>query len=230
MVRSLTDVRQAIVGEPATGGQPGLSAGRLSATMVTLIREAGLVIGADGGTGLAFSAGRIPDLVVGDLDSLTEADRVRLADEGVPIETAPTDKDQTDGELALLAALERGADEVVLVGAIGGRLDHSLGNVGLLVAASRLGVSAWIEDDGVEIHHIGASGSLEVRDRKERTLSLVPFGYEKAQVSVSGVRWPLDGEELDLANTRALSNLITHDVCVIEVEKGAVVSLVSADT
>ena len=104
-----------------------------------------LVIAADGGARHADDLGVVIDLWVGDGDSLGEAGLTALAATGVPIELSRPDKDETDTELAVRAALARGADRLVIVGALGGpRVDHALANVGLLALAELAGRPAVI--------------------------------------------------------------------------------------
>ena len=91
-----------------------------------------LVIAADGGANWCAAWGWQPDLVIGDMDSLDEAVAVRLQADGVAFVRHPVEKDETDLELALRAAVERGADEIVVAAALGGRIDHTLGNLALL--------------------------------------------------------------------------------------------------
>ena len=95
--------------------------------------EVGLIVAADGGWDKAAAIGLVPDLLVGDADSLAEERFAELAAAGVPIERSPVAKDESDTELAILAALRRGATHVTVLGALGGkRFDHALANVGLL--------------------------------------------------------------------------------------------------
>ena len=92
-----------------------------------------LIVAADGGWDKAAALGLRPALLVGDADSLPEDRFAALAAQGVPIERSPAAKDESDAELALLAALRRGATHVTILGALGGgRFDHALANVGLL--------------------------------------------------------------------------------------------------
>ena len=104
-------------------------------SLAQLVRPDDYLVGADGGTAHCVAIGRRPHVVVGDLDSIDPALLERLATEGVAVERHPPAKDQTDLELAIERALRDGADEVILAGATGGRLDQTLAN--LLILAQR---------------------------------------------------------------------------------------------
>src|SRR5512135_2629982 len=97
-----------------------------------LIRRDDEILCADGGTRHALALELKPATVIGDLDSITEAERRRLEGEGVAFRKHPRDKDETDLQLALHDALERAPSAILIVGALGERLDHTLGNIGLL--------------------------------------------------------------------------------------------------
>jgi len=115
----------------ADGDVPSL--GTLDSAWPGWDRGVDLVVAADGGWDKAEALGLRPDLLVGDADSLPEARFLALAADGVTIERSPTTKDESDAELAVIAALRRGATHITVLGALGGkRFDHALANVGLL--------------------------------------------------------------------------------------------------
>src|SRR5688572_13072696 len=110
-----------------------VASGELVATDVAWLDAADTVIAADGGAGALDRIGRRPDLLVGDIDSVDPALVEWLASGGMPIERHPADKEASDTELAVTAALDAGASEIVILGAVGGdRLDHELANLLLL--------------------------------------------------------------------------------------------------
>ncbi|MBA2373424.1 MAG: thiamine diphosphokinase, partial [Chloroflexi bacterium] len=143
----------------------------------------GLVVAADGGARHAAALGLRLDLWVGDGDSVGDGALRELAGEGVAIERAPIDKDESDTELAIRAAIDRGADGVVILGAFGGRrLDHTLANVGLLALPSLAGRAAALLDAAARIRLLRAPGDgiararLDLSGRVGDLVSLVPFG------------------------------------------------------
>jgi thiamine pyrophosphokinase len=185
--------------------------------------ERDLLVAADGGARNARTLGLVPDLVVGDADSLTpgELDDLRVAD--IPIELSPAMKDATDLELAVDAAIERGATELVIVGAFGGRLDHALGNIALLARPSLQGRSATMLDGTTRLGYLSAAApaagadGVDARSPVRRDLpgrvgdlvSLLPLGGGADGVTTHGLQYPLRDEPLTLGSTRGVSNVRT---------------------
>ena len=174
----------------------------------------GVVIAADGGARHAAALGVAIDLWVGDGDSIDEADLAALAATGVRIERSPPDKDESDTELAIGAALGLGADGIVIVGALGGRrIDHALVNIGLLAMPELAGRSATIVDDRTRIQLIRAPGpdggpvERRLHGRPGDLVSLLPFGSDVEGVTTDGLVYPLADEPLRSGRARGLSNV-----------------------
>jgi thiamine pyrophosphokinase len=196
-----------------------------------------LVIAADGGARHAADLGVVIDLWVGDGDSLGEAGLTALAATGVPIELSRPDKDETDTELAVRAALKRGADRLVIVGALGGpRVDHALANVGLLALAELAGRPAVILETRSRISLLRATGGPtgEVRmtlggapgDR----VSLLPQGDDVQGVTTDGLTFSLFDEPLALGSTRGVSNVVGRRGASVAVRSGLLLVIESPAT
>ena len=167
-----------------------------------------LVIGADGGAAHAVALGWQPDLVIGDLDSLAPRDADRLARAGVPIERWPVDKDQSDLELALRAALRRSPGPVTILGALGGpRLDHALAAVWLLALPAARGRSVTLLDATRRVRLLRGPGALELLGRAGDLVTLLPFGAPARGVRTTGLAYALDGATLAFGPSRGLSNV-----------------------
>jgi thiamine pyrophosphokinase len=196
----------------ADGDVPGRAA--LDAAWPGWDREIFLVVAADGGWDKAVSLGLRPDLLVGDADSLPEARFAQLAAEGVPIERSPTAKDESDTELALLAALRRGAAHVTVLGALGGvRFDHALANVGLLDIPHPDAAAVELLDGSTRIRLIrapaadGGAVSCALDGRKGDLVSLLPLSVPARGVTTDGLLYPLRDETLPAGPARGLSNV-----------------------
>jgi thiamine pyrophosphokinase len=188
-----------------------------------LIQSDDILYAADGGTRHALALGLLPSLVIGDLDSLASEDLRDLEAKGVQLLQHPRDKDKTDLELALDYALESGHCEIIIVGALGGRLDQTLGNLALL-SSDRLSAFDIRLDDGVEEAFFMRSRS-EIRGRPSDIISLIPWGGNVTGIRTQGLRWPLGSETLFPNRTRGISNEMSQETASIILETGLLLVL-----
>ncbi len=181
------------------------------------LRHADLVICADGGVRNAHALGVSPHVVIGDFDS---ADKRMLAwarRRGARLMTYPREKDQTDTELALEYALESGATEVDLVGVLGGRIDHALANVALLIRAAGQHRRARILDGRTELF---LAEGQPIPGRVGDLVSLLPLSERVEGVATQGLRYPLVNSALSLASTLGISNEIVDAPATVHVGRG----------
>lgn len=186
----------------------------------------GLVVAADGGALVAESLGFTPDLVVGDGDSLGAAGVAAFRARGIDVALARTDKDESDTELAVLAALERDADAVTIVAAFGGRLDHTLANIWLLALPALDGRPAELLDGATRVTLISALDGLAVRcvlgaGRAGDLVSLLPLGGDVEAIVTEGLVYPLRSEPLRIGPSRGLSNVRAPGDTEVAVTVGA---------
>jgi len=163
------------------------------------------LICADGGGRAALAAGLKPDLVVGDFDSLSEAELAALAASGAALERHPRQKDQTDLELALRRALVDGATDIVVLGGLGGRLDHTLANAMLLALPGLTGGRARLASGAETLFVLSGRETLTLDGQPGDTVSLLPLG-EAAGIVTSGLAYPLRNETLRVGPARGVSN------------------------
>ncbi len=181
-----------------------------------------LVIAADGGLHKAGALGLVPDLVVGDGDSLAPGELDDLSRHGIEVQLHPRSKDASDTELAVREAVRRGAADVTLIGALGGvRFDHALANV-LLLAAPDIEAGLAIVDGPTTIRVVGRRGPerLDVDGAVGDILSLLPLSEVVTGVGATGCAYPLDGATLRLGSTLGLSNELLSSRAVVAVEGG----------
>jgi thiamine pyrophosphokinase len=180
-----------------------------------------LVVAADGGARLAPSLGVGIDRWVGDGDSLDDAGLEALREGGVRVEVAPSEKDESDTELAVRAALEAGATEIVILGALGGaRFDHALANVGLLALPALRGPAASLLSAAARVRLLEGPAALNLSGRVGDLVSLLPFGGAVAGVRTEGLQYPLRHERLPAGPARGLSNVRTAPTARISIESG----------
>ena len=184
----------------------------------------GLVVAADGGARLAPELGLRIDRWVGDGDSLGETGLAELRAAGIPVEQARPDKDESDTELAVRVALEAGAAEVVILGALGGlRFDHALANVALLALPALLGRTACLLGPEARVRLLAGPGELDLDGRVGDIVSLLPLGADVDGVVTVGLRYPLHGEALRAGPARGLSNVRTASAASVAVRSGRLV-------
>lgn len=173
------------------------------------------VIAADSGMIHALPLGLKAELWVGDFDSASQ--ELQLVFAHIPREEHPVGKDFTDGELAIEAALARGADRLILVGAMGGQTDQTIAHMLLGLRLAQQGITTLLSSGYEEAYPL-LPGNLQLDLPLHSKLSLLPLGGF-AGLSIRGVGWPLHRSDVPLGSTRTLSNLALGPV-EIELEAG----------
>ncbi len=183
-----------------------------------LLQATDLIITADGGARHVLALSLLPQLAVGDFDSLAPELLQQLEAANVQIEHHPAHKDETDLELALLAAIERGAGRIVVLAALGGRPDQHLANLQLLTHPALGHADVRLLQDGWEVfvirsyaHIIGTPGD---------TVSLLPMTDEVQGIVTEGLYYPLQHETLRLGPARGVSNVLVDHEAEVRVGTG----------
>ncbi len=191
------------------------------------LERGAFVVAADGGARHATRLGLAIDLWVGDGDSLGNEGLAELVAAGVPVEWARPDKDESDTELAIAAALTRAPSSLTILGALGGpRLDHALANLGLLALPALVGLDVRLVASDARVRLLvapGPSGTAAILDlagRGNDLVSLLPVGDDAVGVTTRGLAYPLDDESLVVGRTRGLSNVRTKPNASIALRRG----------
>jgi thiamine pyrophosphokinase len=176
-------------------------------------------VAADSGLDQANRLGIRPDLVVGDMDSVTPDALVAAEASGIAIARHPRNKDATDLELAVDAVAEHGLSAAIIIGGTGGRLAHTLANALLLTRRHDIELE-WVTSRArITALGVGASASYALEEGP--LVSIIPVG-EKAICTSTGLRWPLGGKALTTGSTRGVSNEIVDSPATISVIGGDV--------
>jgi thiamine pyrophosphokinase len=184
-----------------------------------LAKQADFVVAANGGWAKATAMGIPIDLVIGDLDSLNVKEHKELEKVKTKVVRYPQEKDETDFEIALKHALSLNPKRVILWGITGERLDHSLANIFLLEKAAR-------KDVGIEIvteteHAYLVAKRLDLHGVKPGdTVSLLPISSQASEIRTQGLKYPLNGETLNRASSRGISNEAISPHVSIELARG----------
>ena len=149
-------------------------------------------------------------------------------DEGLEIHQVPAEKSLTDTQIALELAVERGADEVILVGGLSGRLDHTLSTLYILEDMKERGIHGYLTDGQSRVHYIRSSSILIARSAY-KYLSVIAADEQVKGVSVEGGKYPLKNQTLRRRLQYAVSNEITGNVAMISCRKGGLFIIESRD-
>lgn len=179
------------------------------------------VIAADSGYRYAEMLGIIPDLAMGDYDSLGYVPK-----NCGEVMTFPKEKDDSDLMLAIREALKRGYKNITVIGALGGRFDHTFSNIQCLGFIAKHGASGRIISAD-ELIALNGPGEYSVRRDDSRSLSLFAYTETVSGLTVSGVKYPLENSEITSFFPIGLSNVITEDYARISFKSGLLLMIFS---
>ena len=183
-----------------------------------LLQPGDYILCADGGTHHALAMDVKPDLIVGDMDSVDSTQLRMLRADGVAIELFPRDKNETDLELAIHRAIRMEPQQMVIVAALGGRLDQTLGNITLLADPRLSGLDVRLDDGEEEIFF--CRNQAQIRGRSGDTISLIPWQGAVTGIQTTGLKWPLHDETLYPDKTRGISNEMTGETASVSIRSG----------
>ncbi|MBZ2173920.1 thiamine diphosphokinase [Schnuerera sp. xch1] len=189
--------------------------------------ESDFILSADGGTDYCIQASLYPDLVMGDLDSISKDTLNIILKKDIPIRKFPVKKDETDSELSIDYLIKKGATYITLIGATGNRLDHTLANIYLLSRLNEKGVEGKIIDGNNTIYLV--DDELILPKEKGTYISVVPIVEKGIIVSLKGFEYELDKAKIDFGSSQGISNSIVEPNGFIKVHEGKCLIFVSRD-
>jgi len=199
------------------GELPNLGAAR------AIIQPDDVLIATDGGARHALRLGVIPKAIIGDLDSLSEAEVRVFTDMGVHILGYPPEKDETDLELALAHALKAGYSPIYLIAGLGGRLDQMIGNLSLLADPECIQADVRLDDGLTEAFFITSRATIH--GQPGETVSLIAWGVPAEGVTTDGLVYPLHKETLLPYRTRGISNQLISDTAKVRLKRGVLLCI-----
>lgn len=178
------------------------------------------VICADGGLLSARSLNITPTLLIGDYDScpIPDSDVIKL----------PTEKDMTDSEAAIDLAVSRGADDITVLGGLGGRFDHTMGNIAMLAKYSKKSVRLVLMD-GQNCVFMMTPGNIRIPKNTFKYLGIISYGGCAENVTLRGVKYPLTNHYLTNETSLGVSNEITENTARISFTSGKLLVILSND-
>ena len=183
-----------------------------------IIEKDDFLVAVDGGLRHLIHLGLMPQLLIGDLDSVSPQELGSCMDWGVEVLRFPPEKDLTDLELAILEVLRRGFNEIVLTCAIGGRLDHTLGNLALLALPDLRDCHTYISHGNTAIYLI--NDHIDLPSYPGNLLSLLPWGEVVQGVTTAGLHYALNDATLYPWKTLGLSNVATSHQVTVSLKSG----------
>lgn len=186
--------------------------------IIAQIQPSDVLIAVDGGLQHLTQHKLTPNLIIGDLDSADPAEVQRLQAQGVEVHRYPVDKDETDLELALTAALALQPDLIWVVAALGDRIDQTLGNIFLLTRPELAHTDVRLVDGLREVLLIRASGTIN--GIPGQRVSLLPLNGPAQGIRTEGLAFPLNGETLYPERTRGISNRLTAPTAHVSLAAG----------
>lgn len=208
-----------------------VSGGRLDESVISdflSVQKCDKIIGIDRGMLFLHEHGIRPDLIVGDFDSLP----AYILEEyrgSVPIREFCPEKDYTDTEIGIRAAIEMGADGIILLGATGTRLDHVLGNIQTLCIALEHRVEALIQDSNNRIRLLGEGREIRKEHMFGKYISLLPLTTQVEGLTLKGFKYPLEHFTMTSQNSLGISNELVEDRASISFDSGILIMIESKD-
>ncbi|NLV76376.1 MAG: thiamine diphosphokinase [Tissierellia bacterium] len=185
------------------------------------------ILCADGGCNYCIEANILPDLVIGDLDSISIRTLDILNKEGIPVTKYPVKKNATDTELALDILIDKGIKDITFVGAIGSRMDHTLANILLLIKLHEKGCTGKIMDEKNTIYLVDKE--LILSKKEDSYVSVIPLTQKGVSISLKGFEYELKEYTINFGSTLGISNKIIHDKAYILVHEGLCLVCLSRD-
>ncbi len=189
--------------------------------------EPSVIICADSGANCLFQYNLTCDYLIGDFDSIKPEAMDYHYNSKCVIEKYPVEKDDTDTQLALLKAIELNATNIVFLGCTGSRLDHTFGNIGLLLKCLEYNVKAYIRDDKNTIWL--TDKPIYINGRKDEYFSLLAYGSTVNNLTIQGAKYNLTNYNLRLGSSLTLSNEFAETTVKIDFNNGMLLITKSFD-
>ncbi len=195
--------------------------------IISIIRDAQLIISADGGARHLRALNILPHVMIGDFDSILPADKLFFKKKKVEMLTFPSKKDHTDSEICVSWAIDNKATDITLLGVTGTRLDHTLANIFLLKELARENIPARIINKNNEIHII--TDHIELNGQPKDLLSIIPVTQKVTGITLKGLEYPLVNADIKMGSSIGISNTFKGTLATISIKKGILIVIKSKD-
>jgi len=193
----------------------------------SLLQVSTLIIAADGGVNKCKLLGIDPHIIIGDLDSIHPGELYAYRAKGIELIQYPPRKDETDLELALHYALNRGIKDIVILGGLGARWDMSIANILLLAHPGFDQLNIRLLDGSQELMLIRPGVKLTLPSVKGDTVSLIPLAGDALGITTYGLEYPLNNSDLKFGASRGVSNVAVLEPVEITLQGGLLFCIVT---
>lgn len=192
-----------------------------------IIKEADLIICADGGLRYLDMLSINPHVILGDFDSVDLSLIEKYRNRNIKIYDYPTRKDATDSELAIDLAIENQPKEVIMLGVVGTRMDHTLINMQMLIKFDGLGIDARIINDNNVIYFVNKK--ITIKGKINDQVSIVAITDKIIGITTKGLEYPLAQETISFGESRGVSNVFSSEEIEIDFESGKFFLIIAND-
>ncbi|EKQ53997.1 MULTISPECIES: thiamine diphosphokinase [unclassified Clostridium] len=191
------------------------------------LKEVDSIIAADKGIECLYEYNIMPDLLLGDFDSVNSELLDIIKSKVKEVLQFPPEKDYTDTEIAIIEAIKRGAKKIYLFGALGSRIDHALGNIGLLLTAKKKGVSIEIIDNNNRLY-LGEK-QMKLFGKYGENISFHALSNKVINFKINGAKYNLESYDMSLLDPRAICNEFLDTPIEISYDEGELLIIHSID-
>lgn len=195
--------------------------------LLSYLKEDDFLIGVDKGCNCLYDYGLKPNLILGDFDSANKEVIKSFKEDGIEVLEFNPEKDYTDSDLGYIKAKENGADEILFFGATGSRIDHSLGNIGILLKSLREDIKLEIIDDNNRMFLIDKESII--KGIYGDIVSFHALSDVVKNVSIKNAKYELSGYDMKLLEPRAICNEFLNKDINISFDSGTIMVIFSKD-
>lgn len=187
-----------------------------------ILKSCDIIIAADNGVSHCLKLDVEPNICIGDFDSISNKDLNTAKKLGWEIKRFPEDKNKTDGQLAVEEAINLGAETINIIAGVYGssRFDHRIGNILLLASEFLASKDVRLVEKNIEISLINSNRTRILENHKDSIVSLIPLTNLVEGIRTKGLKYNLFAENLNIGQTRGISNIVIDDNSEISVSNG----------
>lgn len=180
------------------------------------------IICSDGGANHAYNMNILPDYIIGDLDSTSKDIIDYYKSKNVEFKKFPSKKNETDTELSIKLSEKLNAKQIDLIGALGGRIDHTIANINLLYYIRKRGIKPRIITDKEEVY-IAIDEEVSIDGKKGDIVSILPIRNDAKGITLKNLEYPLENNDIEFSKPLGISNVMTDISCNIKVNEGSII-------